>query len=622
MVEGHQCHRVAHAHRRSLVGHKFKAHSPNQRFTEGAAAITGKPLYRIEVHGKQLFYFFGDKTNPVVMQIHFGMSGAFRTMTLEKARETRETTRLVLEDTTAGLLAHLSAMTVQYGDQAFYEEMSAKLGPDPLREDADGEKLWAKMQASRKPVGLILMDQAAVAGIGNIYRAEILFKAGVHPEQPCNTVDRAAFDRLWHHSVTLLQRGFKSGSILTVDPEEAAVLGPPWTRRYIYNHAACGRCGTKVSTWDMAARTVYACETCQPLTEGTVLSPQRTSALSAAHPTKEFKSHCAPEEAVSVQNLTIVELKQRLASLGITAAKQARKPQLVEQLQALMAGKAEAAEGAAAASQESEPEEEAAVSTPPVSPPAEGAVVIEQHSPASPAEDFQKLTVAQLKDRLKELKLPLGGRKPELLARLSQSGPPDAEPQAVASPDASHITAVQAHVTSPEEGERAERQGSGQVLEAAVEVSSEGRQAAPGTAQLEAVASAEAAEAEKAAAGEGRNVEHVALHEDTASRDTADAAPKPKRRKRGSKQTQPQPGTAQLDAVASAQAAEAEKTAAGEGRNVEHVALHEDHPSEAPAARPTRRNKAKHGAQQQDPGTDTAIAPDTAQPKRKRRGRQ
>lgn len=56
-------------------------------------------------------------------------------------------------------------------------------------------------------------------------------QAGVHPEQPGNTVDRAAFERIWQHSVLLLQRGFKSGSILTVDPEEAAVLGPPWTRR-------------------------------------------------------------------------------------------------------------------------------------------------------------------------------------------------------------------------------------------------------------------------------------------------------------------------------------------------------------------------------------------------------
>ena len=56
-------------------------------------------------------------------------------------------------------------------------------------------------------------------------------QAGVHPEQPGNSIDRETFDKLWHHSVALLQRGFQSGSILTVDPAEAKRLGPPWTRR-------------------------------------------------------------------------------------------------------------------------------------------------------------------------------------------------------------------------------------------------------------------------------------------------------------------------------------------------------------------------------------------------------
>ena len=58
----------------------------------------------------------------------------------------------------------------------FYHKKASALGPDPLREDADAEKLWLRMQSSKKPVGLMLMDQSAVAGVGNIYRAEILFK--------------------------------------------------------------------------------------------------------------------------------------------------------------------------------------------------------------------------------------------------------------------------------------------------------------------------------------------------------------------------------------------------------------------------------------------------------------
>ncbi|KAG2426522.1 hypothetical protein HXX76_011749 [Chlamydomonas incerta] len=68
-----------------------------------------------------------------------------------------------------------------------------------------------------------------------------------------------------YHCVDLLQRGFVAGSIITVDPQDAAELGKPWTRRYIYNQKSCGRCKGPVRTWDMAGRTVYCCETCQPL---------------------------------------------------------------------------------------------------------------------------------------------------------------------------------------------------------------------------------------------------------------------------------------------------------------------------------------------------------------------
>ena len=56
--------------------------------------------------------------------------------------------------------------------------------------------------------------------------------------------------------------------------------------RYIYNHKRCGRCGTSVRTWDMSARTCYACEVCQPLQKGTILDTKRSKALSAAKDSK------------------------------------------------------------------------------------------------------------------------------------------------------------------------------------------------------------------------------------------------------------------------------------------------------------------------------------------------
>lgn len=81
----------------------------------GAQAVDNKPLTRIEVHGKNLFYFFGDETEPKVVHIHFGMSGAFKTMTLPGPEPT-DTTRLTLVNQDLGIIASLSAMTVILGD--------------------------------------------------------------------------------------------------------------------------------------------------------------------------------------------------------------------------------------------------------------------------------------------------------------------------------------------------------------------------------------------------------------------------------------------------------------------------------------------------------------------------
>lgn len=86
MVEGHGVARVAAAHRKLLLNHAFKATSPNGRFTEGARLVNNRRLSQIQNIGKNLFYFFErtpqsvpSPVDPVVVHIHFGMSGAFTT---------------------------------------------------------------------------------------------------------------------------------------------------------------------------------------------------------------------------------------------------------------------------------------------------------------------------------------------------------------------------------------------------------------------------------------------------------------------------------------------------------------------------------------------------------------
>lgn len=198
-------------------------------------------LRRIEVIGKNLFYFFDapkpQADNETVVHIHFGMSGRFTFVDEADAPPPKETTRLELRG--HGLVGQLSAMTVQHGGLDLFESKRRALGQDPVRDDAVADLAWDKVKGSKKSIGSLVMDQSVVAGVGNIYRAELLFKAGIHPDVPGHTLTKTQFmDGVWHHAKDLLHRGVVSGSIVTVD--EAEGLGPPWTRRYIYNQTSCG----------------------------------------------------------------------------------------------------------------------------------------------------------------------------------------------------------------------------------------------------------------------------------------------------------------------------------------------------------------------------------------------
>lgn len=161
MVEGHGVHRTAAAARKKLKGKRFKATSPNSRFTEGAKAIDGKILSRVEAIGKNLFYFFGEGEELVVVHIHFGMAGRCRISGFPGPSATA-TTRLELRNEQDTIIAHVSAMTVQYAGIELYEKKYSALGPDPLREDADAERLWRSLRKSKKSVGQVLMAQELV----------------------------------------------------------------------------------------------------------------------------------------------------------------------------------------------------------------------------------------------------------------------------------------------------------------------------------------------------------------------------------------------------------------------------------------------------------------------------
>jgi formamidopyrimidine-DNA glycosylase len=330
MVEGHSVHRVAVGHAKRLCGRRFKATSPNGRFADGAKLINGREFSRIEAIGKNLFAFFAAAGTPdVVMHVHFGMSGKWSVVDQARAPEPTGTTRLRLEGD--GIISHLSAMTVDHGGMDLFEEKRSKLGQDPLRADADPDLLWSQIQKSSKSIGALLMDQNCFAGVGNIFRCEILLCAAVHPEVPGNKLTREQFDRIWAESVRLMGRAFTLGSIITVEPHEAAAAGNPKLRRWIYNSNRCGRCHGPVRSWQINARTCYACAACQPLAPTSGVAPPADAAAPIL-----FNSHCASEpladRLATPQKLRVAELRESLGAANLPT--DGKKAELVARLQA------------------------------------------------------------------------------------------------------------------------------------------------------------------------------------------------------------------------------------------------------------------------------------------------
>lgn len=262
MPEGHTIHRIAKDHRKAFVKQALRVTSPQGRFGDAAARLDGRTLERVEAYGKHLFYDFGAGD---LMHVHLGLFGRFLMHPAPPPRP-GDAVRVRLDGPTA--TADLVGAT-ECGliDPDKRDAIVARLGPDPLRRDADPDQAWAALTRRRIPIGQALMDQAVLAGIGNVYRAEVLSVHGIHPLVPANQIDREQFDAMWATLSEWLRHGVRDGVIITVDPKE---VGKPRRRiakgeaLWVYKQDACRRCGTDVRRWDLAGRWAYACERCQP----------------------------------------------------------------------------------------------------------------------------------------------------------------------------------------------------------------------------------------------------------------------------------------------------------------------------------------------------------------------
>jgi endonuclease-8 len=154
-------------------------------------------------------------------------------------------------------------------DEAERAALLGRLGPDPLRPDADPDRAWRRISASRAPVATLLMDQTVLGGIGNIYRAELLFRARLDPHTPGRRVPREVARALWDDWAVLLEDGIRTGVMLTredLTPEQRErALADPTERHWVYHRTGlpCLVSGNPVVVEGMATRKLYWCPVCQ-----------------------------------------------------------------------------------------------------------------------------------------------------------------------------------------------------------------------------------------------------------------------------------------------------------------------------------------------------------------------
>ncbi len=250
MPEGHTLHRLARDQRKDLRGHKVIVSSPQGRFVESAALLDGHVIERVDAYGKHLFTRFdsGD-----ILHVHLGLIGKFGRQP-SPPQDPVGIVRLRIEGPTATW--DLRGPTVcRIVDPLEAKRVIATLGPDPLRRGADRDRFVDAVLRSSKPIGALLLDQSVIAGIGNVFRAEVLYVLGIHPATPGDQLDRATVEAMWDTLARWLRDGVRRNRIVT------NTLADPL---HVYHHDVCGNCGAPTIALDVGGRRIDVCPMCQP----------------------------------------------------------------------------------------------------------------------------------------------------------------------------------------------------------------------------------------------------------------------------------------------------------------------------------------------------------------------
>jgi endonuclease-8 len=292
MPEGNEIHRWAERHAAAFAGKAVRVDGPQGRFAD-VDLIDERKLERVMAVGKHLGYDFGRDR---ILHVHLGLQGDF-TEGSGPLPDVKGALRLRMwnaaavkrpavpgvskrhgwysEDDGTGHIAPEKVAWVELRgpmdcsvySQEKWDGLLKRLGPDPLNGDGP-ERMIGKVSKSRKSIGELLMDQAVAAGVGNIYRAELLFRARLNPFRLGNEVAEETLRSIWEEAGELMRAGMVDRRIVTTNPSDR-----PHTKgqalkeeaHYVYrrNGWPCFVCETTVLKKEMAGRNLFWCPSCQ-----------------------------------------------------------------------------------------------------------------------------------------------------------------------------------------------------------------------------------------------------------------------------------------------------------------------------------------------------------------------
>jgi endonuclease-8 len=270
MPEGDTIHRTARTLHRALAGQvvtRFESVYPQLTRVDADAPLRGRTIQRVEARGKHVLIWFSG--GPLILRTHMRMHGSWHIYRPgERWQRPRHEMRIVIETDAI----HAIAFKVPVAELATASELErgpalSTLGPDVLSDDFDASDAARRIsERADIPIADALLDQSAIAGIGNIYKCEALFAAKVHPFAVVGSLAPDTIVKVVAVAAKMMRANVADDAAGAMTARRTTGRADPRARFWVYGRRGqpCRRCGTPIARDARTdARVTYWCSRCQ-----------------------------------------------------------------------------------------------------------------------------------------------------------------------------------------------------------------------------------------------------------------------------------------------------------------------------------------------------------------------